>query len=215
MKLLRLLTAGKSLIGVQQVAGRYRMTDPRAMPKFGEGKNPFKGKTEKVESQPGAALTKPEKAISIAAGKTNGAAAKLAQASLPGAEKNEAVAAAGEPLPKKPELPAAKQPRVEASPSKQSAVKASGPKHGWASKISSLKKLLRRDAARAAKAARELRPVQGELSLEKIKVMRNDLSESDLEVVTRRPAAAKQAAVESRLPTGNEAMLAMAEAGRS
>src|SRR5882672_2200527 len=163
MKLLRLLTAGKSLIGVQQVAGRYRMTDPRAMPKFGEGKNPFKGRAEKVESQPGAAgpLTKPEKAISIAAGKTNGAAVKLAQAPLPGTEKNGAVAAAGEPVAKKPELPAAKQPRVEASRGKQSAVEASEPKHGWVSKISSLKKLLRRDAARAAKAARELRPVQG------------------------------------------------------
>jgi len=38
-------------------------------------------------------------------------------------------------------------------------------------------------------------PVQGELSLDNIRVMRNDLSDADLEVVTRKTAPAKEAEV--------------------
>jgi hypothetical protein len=41
-------------------------------------------------------------------------------------------------------------------------------------------------------------PVQGELSLENIKVIRNDLSDADLEVVTRKMAPVKK--VESEAP---------------
>jgi hypothetical protein len=37
-------------------------------------------------------------------------------------------------------------------------------------------------------------PVQGELSLERIKVVRNDLSDADLEVVPARPSATPAAA---------------------
>jgi len=41
MSLVRLLTAGKSLVGLKDDQVRYRMTDPRAMPKFGAARNPF------------------------------------------------------------------------------------------------------------------------------------------------------------------------------
>src|ERR1051326_8683882 len=38
MSLVRLLTAGKSLVGIQDSKSRYRSVDPRAMPKFGSEK---------------------------------------------------------------------------------------------------------------------------------------------------------------------------------
>jgi hypothetical protein len=41
-------------------------------------------------------------------------------------------------------------------------------------------------------------PVQEELSLDRIKVMRNDLSDADLEVVPAKPSAATVAAVSAR-----------------
>jgi len=44
MSLVRLLTAGKSLVGLKDGQVRYRMTDPRALPKFGSSKNPFQSK---------------------------------------------------------------------------------------------------------------------------------------------------------------------------
>src|SRR5437868_6344534 len=42
MSLMRLLTAGKSWGGGKDDVVRYRMSDPRALPKFGSGKNPFR-----------------------------------------------------------------------------------------------------------------------------------------------------------------------------
>src|SRR3954470_19407225 len=50
MSLLRLLTAGKSLIGVPSTPSRYKLSDPRSMPKFRSTVNPFKSKTAKVEA---------------------------------------------------------------------------------------------------------------------------------------------------------------------
>jgi hypothetical protein len=41
MSLVRLLTAGKSLVGLKDEQARYRMSDPRALPKFGSSRNPF------------------------------------------------------------------------------------------------------------------------------------------------------------------------------
>src|SRR3954468_2052194 len=56
MSLVRLLTAGKSLVGgVHDSAARYRMSDPRAMPRFGSARNPFQSKESKAtDSQPAA-----------------------------------------------------------------------------------------------------------------------------------------------------------------
>src|SRR5437899_11255110 len=50
MKLLRLLTAGRSMVGVKDSNGRYQMGDPRSMPKFESAKNPFRNKS--VQSKP-------------------------------------------------------------------------------------------------------------------------------------------------------------------
>jgi hypothetical protein len=42
MSLLRLLSAGKSLVGIQAAETRYRLTEHRMLPKFGGKKNPFR-----------------------------------------------------------------------------------------------------------------------------------------------------------------------------
>src|SRR5437588_8440983 len=47
MSLMRLLSSGRSWVG-QKESTRYRMTDPRAMPKFGSGKNYFRAKLAKA-----------------------------------------------------------------------------------------------------------------------------------------------------------------------
>src|SRR5512141_728869 len=44
MSLLRLLKAGRSLWGGNNSGLHYRMTSPKAMPKFGSAKNPFRSK---------------------------------------------------------------------------------------------------------------------------------------------------------------------------
>ncbi|PWU16992.1 MAG: hypothetical protein C5B50_12185 [Verrucomicrobia bacterium] len=42
MSLVRLLASGKSLVDVKGPGGRYRMSNPGALPKFGSRKNPFR-----------------------------------------------------------------------------------------------------------------------------------------------------------------------------
>ena len=41
MSLLRLLAAGKSLVGMSDAETRYRVTSQRLLPQFGAGRNPF------------------------------------------------------------------------------------------------------------------------------------------------------------------------------
>jgi len=46
MSLMRLLSSGKSWVGVKDSGVRYRMTDPKAMPKFGSDRNLFRATTK-------------------------------------------------------------------------------------------------------------------------------------------------------------------------
>jgi hypothetical protein len=46
MSLVRLLAAGKSLVGLQDMESRYRMRRRNLLPKFGSSKNPFLARTE-------------------------------------------------------------------------------------------------------------------------------------------------------------------------
>ena len=55
MSLMRLLSAGKSLVGLKDNASRYRMGNPGMFPKFGSGKNPFGKETKAMESIQGQA----------------------------------------------------------------------------------------------------------------------------------------------------------------
>src|ERR1041385_9004796 len=51
MSLMRLLTSGKTLIGLQDSRPQYRMADPRSMPTFGSGKSPFRKKAEAARAE--------------------------------------------------------------------------------------------------------------------------------------------------------------------
>ena len=63
MSLLRLLTAGKCLIGGQRTIGRYKFSDPRSMPKFGAGTNPFKPKFQEQQREKVVAKESPKAAV--------------------------------------------------------------------------------------------------------------------------------------------------------
>jgi len=55
MSLVRLLTAGKSLVGIQDLKSRYRSVDPRAMPKFGSEKKVTTDIARESEAKPSVA----------------------------------------------------------------------------------------------------------------------------------------------------------------
>ena len=53
MSLLRLLTTGKSLVGVRDTESRYRLTSQRLLPQFGPARNPFssRGKPDPAQAE--------------------------------------------------------------------------------------------------------------------------------------------------------------------
>jgi hypothetical protein len=147
MSLLRLLTAGKSLVGIKESAGRYRLTTPGLLPRFGAKKDPFRATTmpEQVQRAPGGPV---EQAASLGT--------KTGEASA-GRDSSEAVAEHG----------------------------------GWAGKcFSKVGAMLSRRGKSGERPAipRFNKPlVQGELSLDSVRVVRNDLRDSDLEIVAAKP----------------------------
>jgi hypothetical protein len=149
MSLLRLLSAGKSLVGLKDSTPQYRMGDPRAMPKFGSAANPFRQKKEKDIS-----------------------------------------AVSSEPKSSKP-VAAPPSPAATPMPAKTIAAVASA-KAGWRARLLSLWPKRRPKQTRVAPLSRPA--IQGELSLDRVKVMRNDLSDADLEIVAVARGATKPAA---------------------
>jgi hypothetical protein len=170
MSLLRLLTAGKSLVGLKSAEIRYRFTDPRGMPRFGAKRNPFRATTLPDAAQASSRLTVKETG-------TDEVVSSSAERARPGSSEPPTVE-----VPRKQSRTALERLRVPFARLT----------FAW----------LSRQAAhlKSVAAARRLRtpspappkvckPVQGELSLEKVRVMRNDLRDSDLEVIARRPPA--------------------------
>jgi hypothetical protein len=144
MSLVRLLTAGKSLVGIQDLKSRYQPVDPRAMPKFGSEKKLNTDVARESEVKPSVT-------------KSNAESSKT---------------------------------EVETTPAKPAReVRGSGWVGQWGSKLSSLVSQKPKSARGAIPRLNGV-PVQGELSLDNIKVVRNDLSDADLEVVTRKAAPA-------------------------
>ena len=163
MSLLRLLTAGKTLVGLKSSELRYRFSNPRGLPRFNAKKNPFR------------ATTLPDPNII-------GAISPATRVEL--GKPDSAVPAPAKPSPQPSPLPVA---------SKQSS--GSGVKrNGLLKQVTRVKSWFGwRNPAKAA-GRRPSRPlVQPELSLEKVRVMRNDLSDSDLEIVNAQPAPRPQA----------------------
>ena len=173
MSLLRLLSAGKSLVGLKDCTARYRMGHPGAMPKFGSGKNPFQTKPQ---------LQLPAKAPQ----KAPSAAADNPPQTVPVR------------VEEKKSCPAVVAPVVKIQPRPP---RQNGSRVGSVlqAALHPLKSLLRRPRSKSAKQPKtqSMRtPVQAELSLDCVKVLRNDLSDADLEVVSAKTPASVPAKTE-------------------
>jgi len=161
MSLLRLLTAGRSLVGLNDAETRYRMTSQKLLPRFGPGKNPF------------CAPDRPVAPPTDACGKTeHGSASSREPAAMAGARVAAPVNARGWSI-------------LSALRLRTAALRG-----GWTWKLTGLLCRPGSQPVRALNPRPAKLAVQGELSLDRIKVVRNDLSDTDLEVVRARPAAA-------------------------
>lgn len=178
MSLGKLLTTGKSLVGLHNANGRYHLRKG-ALPKFESSKNPFASKLPADVSEREPQLPKMTPAEIAAANlKKTQLLPVLGEAKV--TMKQEVVA--------KQEL----QPEKPAQPMKQvEPVKVAAAVDGWLKKINPMVWLGNRKPAEAKPAVPRFTkgqgPIQGELSLDNIKVMRNDLSETDVEVVPAKP----------------------------
>jgi len=168
MSLVRLLTTGKSLVGGEEATSRYRLPRQNWLPKFGSVKNPF---ASTVTADP-----------ARVSGQTP--ASDAAQTPAPSAA-----------LKKTQRLPRHQLPARVASDGGAVSRGAGSAKYAgkW---LSALNPFSSKGGAKSkpAAGARSALPVQGELSLDKVKVVRNDLHDADLEVVPLRSATGKVAA---------------------
>jgi hypothetical protein len=216
MKLLRLLTAGRTMVGVKDSTGRYRMTDPRSMPKFESAKNPFRSKAEtkakqtelsavaqvlqssaKVEGKRVEVKGATEKRAHLVKAVDAPSAAKAREALITDAQKTEAERETDHRTKRACTLEV-KFP-AENDPQPQSALAVPVKKGAgliepnlasrWLTKISSVFSRSQTESARRVISQLGRTAVQGELSLDKVQVIRNDLSDSDLEVVRAKPPA--------------------------
>ena len=184
MSLGKLLTTGKSLVGLSNANSRYQLRKG-ALPKFDSAKNPFTSKTAAEPSEREPQLPK-----------------------LSPAELKAATMKNTQPLPlpgQKTESPAAEPPAIE--PAQPAA-----PVDGWLKKLNPLVWFGSRKPAEPKPAIPRFdkphAPVQGELSLDNVKVMRNDLSEADVEVVPAKARPPK--AMPASLPGAAAGAAAMA-----
>ena len=186
MSLGKLLTTGKSLVGLTNGASRYHM-QKGALPKFVSAKNPFAARVpaELPVRQPQLPKLSPAEVAAANLKKTQ---------PIPLLVPKFAPAVAEE----KPAAPvvAVTEPAAPIAPVAQGIVApiVAVPVEGWLQKVNPLVWFSgRKVAAKPAAVARSVTvpaPVQGELSLDNIKVMRNDLIEADVEVVASKPRAA-------------------------
>lgn len=169
MSLVRLLASGKSLVGLQDMESRYRMRRRNLLPKFGSSKNPFLARTEAPS-------------LPLSASGANTAPPNAAE--MPPAE----VTAAA--LKKKTPLPVVSLPDRGAEK-----IFKPGPTTGLLARLSpwarKLNPFARRSnpgqIAKTSAPGSTLHSVQGELSLDRVKVVRNDLNDADVEIVPAKP----------------------------
>lgn len=202
MSLLRLLTAGNCFVGQKDSVSRYRMTDSRALPKFGSGKNPFDG-APRTEAKPSMPTLPPGEPSSVSRD-------SLMTQTNPSACGQD-TSAAHSPAPKlggkvgdgvgKPSIwrfwATKRQSKSDDSKSSVPRGPGSGPaKTGsWISRLwgslpgSSTRS--QRQPLRPIVPHPVREPVQGELSLDTVRVVRNDLSDADLEVVPAKAPVAQ------------------------
>ena len=180
MSMMRLLAAGKSLAGLKNSVARYRMTDPRALPKFGPANNPFHTKST-PEPVPVVRLTSRLPIVGQASRLPQGPLAPVDQQTvekIPTAPPTNA----GETLPQSRDATPASLPQTQ--------------RRGLSKMLSGLfeRRVL---PARSSIPKRARQSIQGELTLENVRVVRNDLSDTDLEIVAAKTAAAPKPAAQS------------------
>jgi hypothetical protein len=192
MSLLRLLTTGRSLVGIRDSENRYRMTNQRLLPKFESAKNPFRavdGKEINTKHElPNTEYQAPDRNCQTS---NAGLCSREAEAEV------------------KPTAAAASRERQTEAASPQVGAKGAGavrrvtarcrqwaaaalPRR-WASGLSSWLKPRTRQPTKAVPVFGKP-PVQAELSMDRIQVVRNDLSDADLEVVPAKRRAQTVAA---------------------
>ena len=189
MSLGKLLTTGKSLVGLNQANSRYHL-QKGALPKFVSAKNPFAAKTPPppAELEPQLPKLAADQAPVV---ETNNQTQRLSALGALIVDREASVVAS------KISPPAEKQ-------------KVAAPVDSWLKKINPMvwfgnrKEVLPRPVA--PRFSKSYVPVQGELSLENIKVMRNDLSEADVEVVTAKARAPKVVTAPAAPQAGAAAM---------
>ena len=177
MSLLRLLTAGKSLVGSQNPQSRYHLSRRPALPRFGGKQNPFRATTlpEAAQSAAPAPMVQPtEPAQVLALARTENCSMPLAQAPEAAATNVAGSAPGSEPI---------------ASSARPGF--GIGALARYAGKFKSWLALGRRPAGGRTRPRLAKPMVQCELSLERVRVVRNDLSDSDVEIVARSAPAAE------------------------
>src|SRR4051812_20447149 len=188
MSLGKLLTTGKSLVGLSHSGSRYQL-QKGGLPKFESAKNPFAVKTqaEPAEREP----------------------------QLPKLSADEVPAASSKETPRLSALGALivdREASVTASRNSQPAEtpQVAAPVDSWLKKINPMVWFGNRKPAEVKPAIprfnKSQAPLQGELSLDNIKVMRNDLSEADVEVVPMKSRAPKMVAMPTPSQGGAAAM---------
>lgn len=184
MSLGKLLTTGKSLVGLSHANSRYQL-QKGALPKFESAKNPFASKAavEPAEREPQLPKLSQDEAAA--------ASSKPQHLSTLGAlivDRETAVAARRNAQPA--EAAKVSEPAKDSQPAKVAA-----PVDSWLKKINPMVWFGNRKPAEPKAAiprfGKAHAPIQGELSLDNIKVMRNDLSEADVEVVPAKARAPK------------------------
>ena len=195
MSLLRLLTTGKSLVGLKKLEHRYHLPGEKAIPQFGAKKNPFRAtvfpeKVEPGEPEAGSGAGSPDLQLATEGFQSDaGPEAGLAPGLVPMAS---LATESGQP----------------ASPS--------APGEAPVQRPSGLRALFLWGRARKSRPGGPAsgRPlVQAELSLDSIRVVRNDLSESDLEVVPAEPCGRRAQAAQP--VAAREPLVEFPEAPRS
>jgi hypothetical protein len=207
MSLGRLLTSGKCLVGLQKEEIRYEMRTKNLLPKFGSNKNPFTAtKPQPLQADLGPKLQTEARTLTPA----EATAAKLKETKpLPSLgeagppkmdvgrghepeRRHQSAAAApcqDHLLPAEAGVPSKVHGEIKparsavSEPVAQTKVLSGAGR--WARKLNPLSWFEGRKSNKIRKPASvfEKEPVQGELSLDRIKVVRNDLSEADLEIV--------------------------------
>jgi hypothetical protein len=180
MSLLRLLAAGKSLIGLEGSQNRYQVSRQKLLPSFATKKNPFRG-TIRPEAQPGALGT---------ASRTGNAslspAASLSAASDAPATVSHPAAALPPEVARK-DVQVASLPRQSPLPLNRNSAAPPSDNGKFSSRLNALFPWRHVKAANPLVREQPKSLVQAELSLESVRVVRNDLSDCDLELVRPQP----------------------------